>query len=445
MKKVFVLDTSVLLEDPNSLFSFDDNDIVIPVVVLEEIDHKKRLGDDIGRNARRVSRILDKMREEGGHLQEGVQLKGGGSLKIELNHKHFDEVENYFNEMTNDNRILAVALNLLKEEKDKNSEKHVVLVSNDILIRVKANVLGISSQDYFSGKIITNQEMYSGFISLMVPPNMIDELYTIHYLSANIKPFCDYDIYPHQFFILKDELGSSKSALAVYNQKSQSLELVNTAEYDIWGIRPRNAQQKMAMELLLDDNIPLVTITGKAGTGKTLLALASGLLKTEELNIYKKLLVARPIVPMGKEIGFLPGDKDEKLRPWIQPIYDNLEYIFGTHKNGNIEDILIGLKRVEVEALTFIRGRTIPNQFIIIDEAQNLTKHEVKTIVSRVGEGSKVVLVGDPDQIDHPYLDSTNNGLTYLVEKFKEYNEGAHINLIKGERSRLAQLAADIL
>lgn len=439
------MDTSVLLEDPNSLFSFEDNDVIIPVVVLEEIDHKKRLGDDIGRNARRVSRILDNMREEGGHLQKGVQIEGGGNLKIELNHKHFDEVGNYFNEKTNDNRILAVALNLLKEEKEKKSGKQVILVSNDILVRVKANVLGISSQDYFSGKIITNQEMYSGYRSLMVPPNMIDELYTTHQLNASIDPFSDYEIYPHQFFILRDELGSSKSAIAVYNPKSQNLELVNTTEYDIWGIRPRNAQQKMAMELLLDDKIPLVTITGKAGTGKTLLTLATGLLKTEELSIYKKLLVARPIVPMGKELGFLPGDKDEKLRPWIQPIYDNLEYIFGTHKNGNIEDILIGLKRVEVEALTFIRGRTIPNQFIIIDEAQNLTKHEVKTIVSRVGEGSKVVLVGDPDQIDHPYLDSTNNGLTYLVEKFKEYSEGAHINLIKGERSRLAQLAADIL
>lgn len=287
--------------------------------------------------------------------------------------------------------------------------------------------------------------MFLGFETLMVLPEIIDKLYATHHLNASINPFSGYEIYPHQFFILKDELGSSKSAIAIYNQKSQSLNLVNANEYDIWGIRPRNAQQKMAMELLLDDSIPLVTITGRAGTGKTLLTLASGLLKTEELGIYKKLLVARPIVPMGKELGFLPGDKQEKLRPWIQPIYDNLEYIFGTHKNGNIEDIMIGLKRVEVEALTFIRGRTIPNQFIIIDEAQNLTKHEVKTIVSRVGEGSKIVLVGDPEQIDHPYLDSSNNGLTYLVEKFKEYSEGAHINLIKGERSRLAQLAADIL
>ncbi len=445
MKKVFVLDTSVLLEDPNSLFSFEDNDVIIPVVVLEEIDHKKRLGDDIGRNARHVSRILDNIREEGGHLQKGVNIEGGGYLKIELNHKHFEEVGNYFNEKTNDNRILAVALNLLKEEQQNESGKQVILVSKDVLVRVKANALGISSQDYLSGKIVSNDEMYLGFESLMIPPHIIDELYSTHHLKFSAKLFSNYEIYPHKFFILKDELGTSKSAIAIYNPNSQNLELVSTSEYDIWGIKARNAQQKMAMELLLDDKIPLVTITGRAGTGKTLLALASGLLKTEELSIYKKLLVARPIVPMGKEIGFLPGDKQEKLRPWIQPIYDNLEYIFGTHKNGNIEDILIGLKRVEVEALTFIRGRTIPNQFIIIDEAQNLTKHEVKTIVSRVGEGSKIVLVGDPEQIDHPYLDSSNNGLTYLVEKFKDYSEAAHIKLIKGERSRLAQLAADIL
>ncbi|MBS3971181.1 MAG: PhoH family protein, partial [Clostridia bacterium] len=203
--------------------------------------------------------------------------------------------------------------------------------------------------------------------------------------------------------------------------------------------------QKMAMQLLLCDNIPLVTLTGRAGTGKTLLALAAGLYKTEELGLFKKLLVARPIVPMGRELGFLPGDKEEKLRPWMQPIFDNMELLFGTYKEGRLDDILAGLKRVEVEALTYIRGRTLPNQFIIIDEAQNLTKHEVKTIVSRVGEGSKIVLVGDPEQIDHPYMDFTSNGLTYLVEKFKDQSISAHVNLEKGERSALAQLASQIL
>lgn len=444
MKKTFVLDTSVLLEDPNSLFSFEDNDVIIPVVVLEEIDHKKRLGDDIGRNARHVSRILDGLREKGGQLQKGVKLENGGTLKIELNHKHFDEVEEYFREESNDNRILAVALNLLKEE-TKREKKQVVLVSRDVLVRVKANALGISSQDYLSGKIIRNQEMYFGYETLKISPLIIDNFYSEGFIDMSKESFLDYELYPNEFFILKDEFGTSKSAIGMYNSLTGCLEQFQLNEHDVWGIKPRNAQQKMAVKLLLDDSIPLVTITGRAGTGKTLLALAAGLYKTEELNKYKKLLVARPIVPMGKELGFLPGDKDEKLRPWIQPIYDNLEFIFSVHNNGDIEDIVVGMKKLEVEALTFIRGRTIPNQFIIIDEAQNLTKHEVKTIVSRVGEGSKIVLVGDPEQIDHPYLDSTSNGLIYIVEKFKEFSEGAHINLIKGERSKIAQLAADIL
>ncbi len=445
MKKIFVLDTSVLLEDPNSLFSFEDNDIIIPVVVLEEIDHKKRLGDDIGRNARRVSRILDNICKKGGHLQDGVELEGGGILKIELNHKDFEKVRNYFNQMSNDNRILAVALNILKEEEEKNSNRKVILVSKDVLVRVKANALGIPSQDYLSGKIITNHEMYSGYETVEVSSLIIDKFYSDGFLDLTLESISNQIIYPHHFLILKDEAGSSKSAIAYMNPDTQRLEHLRLSEKDIWGIRAKNAQQKMAFELLLDEKVPLVTITGRAGTGKTLLALAAGLYKTEELNIYKKLLVARPIVPMGKDIGYLPGDKEEKLRPWIQPIYDNLDFIFGRHKNSNIEDILVGLKRLEIEALTFIRGRTIPNQFIIIDEAQNLTKHEVKTIVSRVGEGSKIVLVGDPEQIDHPYLDSSSNGLVYLVEKFKEFEEGGHINLIKGERSRLARLAADIL
>ncbi|MTI47489.1 PhoH family protein [Sporosalibacterium faouarense] len=445
MKKVFVLDTSVLLEDPSSLFSFDDNEVIIPVVVLEEIDHKKRLGDDIGRNARHVSRILDNLREKGSHLQKGITLENGGTLRVELNHKHFDEVGEYFNERSNDNRILAVALNLLKEEENIKSDKQIILVSRDVLVRVKANALGIDSQDYLSGRIISNQDMYYGFESVKISPSLIDKFYAEGFLDISSKPFNKYLTNPHQFFILKDIFGSSKSAIGKYNSNSDRLEQLHLGEQDVWGIRARNAQQKMALELLLDDSIPLVTITGRAGTGKTLLALASGLYKTEELNRYKKLLVARPIVPMGKDLGFLPGDKDEKLRPWIQPIYDNLEYIFGTRRNRDIEDIVVGMKKLEVEALTFIRGRTIPNQFIIIDEAQNLTKHEVKTIVSRVGENSKIVLVGDPEQIDHPYLDSSSNGLVYIVEKFKEYNEGAHINLIKGERSTLAQLAADIL
>jgi PhoH-like ATPase len=245
--------------------------------------------------------------------------------------------------------------------------------------------------------------------------------------------------------ILRDELGSSKSALLKVNSEAKKLEPLYLSNDPIWGIAARNAQQRMAFELLLNDDIPLVTLSGKAGTGKTLLTLAAGLMKIEDEHKYKKLLIARPVVPMGKDIGYLPGEKDEKLRPWMQPIYDNLEFLFDTKKPGDIDKILAGLGSIQVEALTYIRGRSIPGQFIIIDEAQNLSKHEVKTIVSRVGEGSKIVLLGDPEQIDHPYLDASSNGLTYVVERFKQENVSGHITLERGERSHLAQLAADLL
>jgi PhoH-like ATPase len=245
--------------------------------------------------------------------------------------------------------------------------------------------------------------------------------------------------------VLKDELNPSISALGKLDGEGKSLEMLVNDEDPIWGIKARNVQQRMATELLLREDIPLVTMTGKAGTGKTLLALAAGLLQIEDWQKYKKLLVARPIVPLGKDIGYLPGEKEEKLRPWMQPIYDNLEYLFNTKKPGDLDKILAGMGSIQVEALTYIRGRSIPGQFIIIDEAQNLTKHEVKTILTRVGEGSKIVLMGDPEQIDHPYLDESNNGLTYVVEMFKNQKLAGHIKLEKGERSVLAQLAADLL
>lgn len=244
---------------------------------------------------------------------------------------------------------------------------------------------------------------------------------------------------------MKDALGSSSSAIGIVDQTGKVVRKLVYNHEPIWGIKPRNVGQTMAMELLFRQDISLVTMIGKAGTGKTLLALASGLMQTEDLHSYKKLLVARPIVPVGKDLGYLPGEKQEKLRPWMQPIYDNLEYLFNTKKPGELEAILAGMGSIEVEALTYIRGRSIPDQFIIIDEAQNLTKHEVKTILTRVGERSKIVLMGDPEQIDHPYLDEYNNGLTYVLEKFKDQSVAGHIKLMKGERSGLAQLAADLL
>ncbi|HZG88287.1 PhoH family protein [Paenibacillus sp.] len=443
MKKIYVLDTNVLLHDPNALYAFEDNDVIIPAIVLEEIDSKKRNADEIGRNARYVSRLLDSLRDKG-RLHDSIPLEGGGTLKVELNHRSFARMQELFGESTVDNRILAVALNYLYEEQEKPNPKPVVIVSKDVLVRIKADVLGLTAEDYLNDRTVGLNDLYTGYLTIKVHPSVIDEFYSYRFLPVSaVSTYAS--LLPHSFVILKDELGSSKSALLKVNADGKKLEPLFLSNDPVWGITARNAQQRMAMELLLNDDVPLVTLTGKAGTGKTLLALAAGLMKVEDERKYKKLLIARPVVPMGKDIGYLPGEKEEKLRPWMQPVYDNLEYLFDTKKSGDIDKILAGLTSIQVEALTYIRGRSIPGQFIIIDEAQNLSRHEVKTIVSRVGEGSKIVLMGDPEQIDHPYLDASSNGLTHVVERFKAEPLSGHITLEKGERSHLAQLAADLL
>lgn len=443
MSKIYVLDTNVLLQDPNAVFSFQDNEIVIPAVVLEELDSKKRYMNEIGRNARQVSKLIDGFRQTG-KLHERIALDNGGTLRIELNHRSFHQLQEIFLEKTNDNRILAVAKNIALEEGKRKNGKPVIIVSKDALLRVKADALGLQAEDFLSDRVVEVDHLYAGFQEIYVNIDVLRIFYEIGEITcldvANSKPF-----YPNQFIIMKDELGSSSSGLGIVDDTGSMInKLINHID-SIWGIKPRNVQQTMAAELLFRQDIQLVTMIGKAGTGKTLLALAAGLMQTEDMKMYKKLLVARPIVPVGKDIGYLPGEKQEKLRPWMQPIYDNLEYLFNTKKPGELDSILAGMGSIEVEALTYIRGRSIPKQFIIIDEAQNLTKHEVKTILTRVGEGSKIVLMGDPQQIDHPYLDEFNNGLTYVLEKFKNQSAAGHIKLIKGERSDLAQLAADIL
>lgn len=436
------MDTNVLLQDPYSIFSFSDNDVVIPAVALEEVDSKKRYMDEIGRNARQISRLIDNLRETG-KLHDKIPLENGGTLRIELNHRSFHELQEIFVEKTNDNRILAVAKNLSIEESKKENGRTVILVSKDTLVRVKADAIGLVSEDFLSDRVVENDHLYTGFMDVQVTIDVLNRFYENGQLP--IGEIGNGIYYPNQFLILKDVLGSSSSALAIVDPSRKYVKKLVFDHEHIWGIRPRNVQQTMAIEMLLKKDMPLVTLIGKAGTGKTLLALASGLMQTEDFGDYKKLLVARPIVPMGKDLGFLPGEKEEKLRPWMQPIFDNLEYLFNTKKPGELEAILAGMGSIEVEALTYIRGRSIPDQFIIIDEAQNLTKHEVKTILTRVGEGSKIVLMGDPEQIDHPYLDAFNNGLSYVVERFKDQPIAGHVKLVKGERSSLAQLAADLL
>lgn len=442
LNKIYVLDTNVLLQDPYSIYSFSDNEVVIPAVVLEEVDSKKRYMDEIGRNARQVSKIIDSLRETG-KLHEKIPLHNGGALRIELNHRSFHQLQEIFVEKTNDNRILAVAKNLSLEEQTKEHGRAVILVSKDALVRVKADAIGLTSEDFLNDRVVEVDHIYKGFLEVYVAADKMNLFYEKG--EMHVSELANHPFYANQFIIMKDALGGSASALGLVDGTGKRVKKLVFDQDHIWGIRPRNVQQTMAFEMLLRADIPLVTLTGKAGTGKTLLALAAGLLQTEDLSRYKKLLVARPIVPVGKDIGFLPGEKEEKLRPWMQPIFDNLEYLFNTKKPGELDAILAGMGSIEVEALTYIRGRSIPEQFIIIDEAQNLTKHEVKTILTRVGERSKIVLMGDPEQIDHPYLDEYNNGLTYVVERFKDQKLAGHVKLIKGERSMLAKLAADLL
>ena len=437
MKKIFVLDTSILVHDPQALNAFQDNDIVIPLAVVEEIDGQKKRQDEVGRNARRVSAFLDRLREDG-HLDSGVSLgEGRGTIRVELNHQLIEMLPPALDRTKMDNRIIAVAL-ALKES----SNAPVVLISKDINMRIKADAVGITAADYTTDKIEI-EDVYTGSRSLKIAPEQIDRFYASGELTIDAE-----GLYPNQLLVLEDSFGSSKSAIARHMASGRLVPL-RFGNQETFGLKARNKEQKFALELLLDDEVRLVTLIGRAGTGKTLLALAAGLQKVVEESKYRRLAVSRPVIPMGNDLGFLPGDIDEKLRPWMQPIYDNLEFLFNNRdRNEKIDQLVNSMKDLnllEMEALTYIRGRSIPNQFLLVDEAQNLSPHEIRTVITRVGEGTKIVLTGDPYQIDHPYLDSNSNGLTFVVERFKNEKIAGHITLTKGERSDLAELGARLL
>lgn len=443
MKKVFILDTNVLLNNPLSIFKFEDNDVVIPISVIEEIDTFKKDQSETGRNAREVSRILDRFRSQG-TLSSGVKIvvdrPDSGSLFVYLGH-NMEILPELLADGT-DNHILAIGLTLQKQFADG---RHVVIITKDSNLRIKADAFGIPAEDFEADKVDISH-LYTGILRVKVSAATINTFYT----KREIK-LPDTELMPNQFVILEDETDANQFVYGMHDEQDGLVRMLDPHSEGVWGIYPRNLEQTFALEALLDDNIKLVTLSGGAGTGKTLLAIAAGLMKTTDEDEYHKLLVARPVFPLGKDLGFLPGDLDEKLNPWMQPIFDNLELLLsgGAHTrqkrmNKSYQE-LINQGLLQVEPLTYIRGRSLPNIYFVVDESQNLTPHEIKTILTRAGEGTKIVLTGDPYQIDNPYIDSQNNGLTYVIEKFANEKIAAHVTLERGERSELATIAANLL
>ena len=432
--KNYVLDTNVLLHDARAIYAFGDNNVIIPIYVLEEVDTFKKDQSELGRNARQIARELDQFRNEGG-LSHPQKMENGGTVRVALSKNPPKNPGS--DSRTMDQRIIEMAI----EVRDSDPQTPTVLVTKDVNMRVRGDALGLASVD-FEPERIQIDELYSGNRELVVPPGTIDKFYA----DGNVVVDAP-GLHANEYLTLKDESG--KSALTKWDKNLAKAVPVKKLREGVWGIKPRNKEQHFALDLLLNDDVKLVTLVGKAGTGKTLLAIAAGLQKVTEEQVYSKLLVSRPIFPLGRDIGYLPGTIEEKLNPWMQPIYDNLELLLGLNKSDKKEGRsyaeLVDLGFVEIEPLTYIRGRSLPNVFMIVDEAQNLTPHEVKTIVTRAGEGTKIILTGDPYQIDHPYLDSSNNGLTTVAERFKLEQIAGHVILTKGERSPLAELATQIL
>ena len=433
--KNYILDTNVLLHDPNSLESFDDNNVLIPIEVLEEIDRFKRESTERGQNARMVSRTLDGLRNQG-RLSEGVKLANGGKLKIIFRNGNNGNGHVTINSQEVDGRIVALALDVQKSA----PSVRTVLVTKDINLRIKADALGLAAEDYESDRVLI-KDLYTGMFDLMVSTEKMMAF------RSNGELELDAARSPNEYCTLTEEVNPKRTALAKVDASGKRLVPIIDSREGVWGIKPRNREQHFAFDALLDDRVKLVTLMGKAGTGKTLLAMAAGLKRTVLDREFRRLVVARPTIPVGKELGFLPGSLEEKLSPWMQPIHDALELLSDLnmgHDSRRSNDLMRS-GSIVVEALSYIRGRSIAHQYMVIDEAQNLTPLEVKTIITRVGHGSKVIFTGDPYQIDNPYVDSSSNGFNYVVSKFRAQPVAAHIELQKGERSELAELAANLL
>ncbi|MEO0886508.1 MAG: PhoH family protein [Cyanobacteria bacterium J06648_10] len=445
MKKIYVLDTNVLLHDPNAMLRFEDNEVVLPITTIEELDRFKKRPEETGRNARRISRMIDRLRTQGS-IVKGITLKNGGLLRVALcQQETLNQLPTELIPDGGDNSILAVALEVKGQ-----CNCPVIMVSKDTNMRIKADILGLTAEDYETDKIDVD-DLYTGMGEVLVSAEQMSQLFQSGAAELGSVSL-DGKFFPNQALTLIDVNNPSHTALAIMRANGQLAPLPKMPYNGISRIHARNREQRFALSLLLDDSVPLVTLVGKAGTGKTLLAIAAGIQKVTEEKRYTRLLISRPVVPMGKDIGYLPGDMTEKLTPWMQPLYDNFDLIFNTqdstekpaHWRRGHEDLMeMGL--LQIEALTYIRGRTIPRQFFVIDEAQNLTPHEVKTILTRAGEGTKIVLTGDTAQIDNPYVDAASNGLTYVIERFRNNPLAGHITLYQGERSDLAAQAAALL
>ena len=443
--KHFVLDTNVLLHNPNALYMFADNEVVIPFDVIEELDKFKTNNDELGRNARTVIRHLDALRMSG-NLAEGVEVpQTGGRVRVIL--EEDQKLCPGLTQNSPDNRIICCAMSLRQQG------QRVVFISKDINARIKSDALGLVTEDFEAQKVDIDH-LYSGWREALVPASQIDQMFSTKQLKPTPEITGERPLAANEFVLLKDANDPAHTALGRFRGDSQMILPVRSRRGPVFGVIPRNLQQTMALDLLMDDSVKLVTLIGAAGTGKTLVALAAGLAKVLNEQIYTKLLCARPIMPLGRDIGYLPGDKDQKLTAWMQPIFDNMTYLLSnrlgsdggqiTHASlSSVEQRiqqLIDSGQVVLEPLTYIRGRSIPHQFMIVDESQNLTPHEVKTIASRVGDGTKLILTGDATQIDNPYLDSSSNGLSYVVERLKGKTLVGHVTLGKSERSELASL-----
>jgi PhoH-like ATPase len=437
MKKNYVLDTNVVLHDPRAIFRFEDNDVIVPIYCIEEIDQFKREGSERGRNARQIARLLDQLRERGGSLSSGVPLDSGGTLRVAVPVKR-PELPSALDKTSMDQAILQTAFDV----REQDGGRPTIFVTMDTNLRIRADALGMVAENYENMRVEVEQ-LDTGVRDFEVDAKEIDTFFH----EGRLAPKNAAELRPNMCILLRDRSNPSHTALGRYDANKKEILALRTPREGVMGVRPRNKEQSFAIDLLLDESVRLVTLVGKAGTGKTLLALAAGLKRTMEDGAYTRMLVSRPVMPLGRDIGFLPGDVDEKLNPWMQPIFDNLEFLFssGTRKGPRAYAELLESGQIQVEPLTYIRGRSLPQQFMIVDEAQNLTPHEVKTIITRSGDGTKIVLTGDPGQIDNPYVDSASNGLTIAADKFRGEKLASHIVLAKGERSELAELAANLL